>query len=141
MKRTSDRAMVVKLCLDGKVVNIVSAYAPQAGWDEVEKVTFWEEVDRQLSEIPAEERLIIGGDMNGHVGRTREGIERVHGGWGVGERNDEEERSHLRGVRNCKILNGECVATQHMVVVMDLEIRNTVKGRLHVSHQQLSGGS
>ncbi|XP_066953239.1 uncharacterized protein [Macrobrachium rosenbergii] len=62
------------------------------GCDEVEKVAFWEEMDRQLSEIPAEERLIIGGDMNGHVGRTTEGIERVHGDWGVGERNDEEER-------------------------------------------------
>ncbi|XP_066982188.1 uncharacterized protein [Macrobrachium rosenbergii] len=80
--------MVVKLCLDGKIVNIVSAFAPKVRCDEDEKVA----VDRQLSEIPAEERLIIGGDMNGHIGRTREGIERVHGGWGVGERNDEEER-------------------------------------------------
>ncbi|XP_066980763.1 uncharacterized protein [Macrobrachium rosenbergii] len=109
--------------------------------------------------------------MKGHVGRTREGIERVHGGWGVEERNDEEERvvdctassglaidnswfekkgnqyityksgtresqidflmcrrSHLREMRNCKILNGECVAAQHRVVVMDSEKRNTVKG-------------
>ncbi|XP_066941395.1 uncharacterized protein [Macrobrachium rosenbergii] len=64
----------------------------QVGCDEVEKVEIWKEMDRQLSEIPAEERLIIGSDMNEYVGRTREGIERVHGGWGVGERNDERER-------------------------------------------------
>ncbi|XP_066964196.1 craniofacial development protein 2-like [Macrobrachium rosenbergii] len=75
-----------------KKVNTVGAYGPQAGCDEVKKVAFWEEMDRQLSEIPAEERLIIGGNMNGRVGRTREGIERVHGGWGVGERIDEGER-------------------------------------------------
>ncbi|XP_066947057.1 uncharacterized protein [Macrobrachium rosenbergii] len=91
--------MVVKLCLGGKIVNIMSAYAPQAGCDEAEKVAFLEEMDRQLSEIPAEEGLIIGGDMNGHVGRTREGTERVHGGWGVGERNDEGE-----GVVDCAVL-------------------------------------
>ncbi|XP_066943496.1 uncharacterized protein [Macrobrachium rosenbergii] len=84
--------MVVKLCLDGKIVNIVSAYARQAGCDEVEKVAFWEVMDKQLSAIPAEERLIIGGDMNRHIGRTRKDIERMHGGWEVGERNDEVER-------------------------------------------------
>ncbi|XP_066946150.1 craniofacial development protein 2-like [Macrobrachium rosenbergii] len=92
VRRTNDRAMVVKLFLDGKTVNIVSAYPPQAECDKVEKVAFWQEMDRHLSEIQAEERSIIAGDMNVHVGRTREGIERVHGGWGVGERNDDGER-------------------------------------------------
>ena len=26
-----------------------------------------------------EERVIVGGDLNGHIGRSREGIERIHG--------------------------------------------------------------
>ncbi|XP_066967139.1 uncharacterized protein [Macrobrachium rosenbergii] len=107
MKRASDRAMVVKLCLDGEIANIVSAYAPQAGCDEVEKVAFWEEMYQQLSEIPGDGRFVIGGDINGHVGRTREGIERVHGGWGVGERNDEGE-----GVVDCAVSFDNC---QHLV--------------------------
>ncbi|XP_066990050.1 uncharacterized protein [Macrobrachium rosenbergii] len=55
LKTTSDRAMHVKLCLGGKIVNVLSAYAPQARCDEVEKVVFWEEMNRQLSEMAAEE--------------------------------------------------------------------------------------
>ncbi|XP_066953396.1 uncharacterized protein [Macrobrachium rosenbergii] len=92
MKRTSDTAVVVKLYLHGKISQHCECLAPQAGCDEVEKMAFWEEMNLQLSEIPVEKRLIIGGDMNGHVGRTREGTEKVHGGWGVGERNDEGKR-------------------------------------------------
>lgn len=34
-----------------------------------------------------------------------------------------------REVRNCKVAHGECVTAQHRVLVMDLEIRSTVKGR------------
>ncbi|XP_068228009.1 uncharacterized protein [Palaemon carinicauda] len=58
---------------------------------EEEKDTFWEEMDQELRIIPAKERVIIGGDLNGHLAISRERIERVHGGCGVGERNDGEE--------------------------------------------------
>ena len=37
------------------------------------------------------ERVIVG-DLNGHVGISREAIERTHGGCGVGENNEEGER-------------------------------------------------
>ena len=30
--------------------------------------------------IPAEEKIFIGGDFNGHVGNSRSGFENVHGG-------------------------------------------------------------
>ena len=92
VKRVSDRIMVIKLCMEGEMVNIACVYAPQAGCEEEEKESFWEEMDQELSGIPAGERLIIGGDMNGHIGRNRVGIERVHGGWGVGMRNADGER-------------------------------------------------
>ena len=36
--------------------------------------------------------MIVGGDLNGHVGISKEAIERIHGGWGVGEKNEEGER-------------------------------------------------
>ena len=68
---TGSRAMVMKLCLDEKIVNMVSAFAPETGCDEVEKVAFWEEMDQKISEIPAEEIFVMGGDMSGHVRRTR----------------------------------------------------------------------
>ena len=35
--------------------------------------------------------VIVGGNRNGHLGISREGIERIHG-WGVGEKNGEGER-------------------------------------------------
>ncbi|XP_075990214.1 uncharacterized protein LOC142985856 [Anticarsia gemmatalis] len=37
------------------------------------------------------EEIYIGGDFNGHVGRANVGYERIHGGWGFGQRNREGE--------------------------------------------------
>ena len=45
-------------------------------------------MDQELSATMDEERVIVGGDLNGHIGRSREGIERIHGGWGMGDWND-----------------------------------------------------
>ena len=33
----------------------------------------------ELRVIPEGERVIVGGDLNGHVGSSREAIERIHG--------------------------------------------------------------
>jgi hypothetical protein len=41
--------------------------------------------------MPIREKLFIGGDLNGHVGATNVGFERVHGGFGYGGRNQEGE--------------------------------------------------
>ena len=41
---------------------------------------------------PEDEIIMLGGDLNGHVGRCNANIRRVHGGWGVGERNEEGEQ-------------------------------------------------
>ena len=100
----------------------------------------------------------------------REGIERIHGGWGMGDRNDEGEeivetalafdlaivntffekkvnqyvtynsggresqidflmcrRCRLKEVINCKVINGEAVAAQHRVLVIDWEIQRGKK--------------
>ena len=48
-------------------------------------------MDQQLRAIPEAEKVIVGGDLNGHVGISREAIERIHGGLGVGEKNEEGE--------------------------------------------------
>ena len=44
-----------------------------------------------VSAIPIREKLFIGGDLNGHVGTSNVGFERVHGGFGYGSRNQEGE--------------------------------------------------
>ena len=74
------------------VVNIICAYAPQVGCTEEEKETFWEQMDQELSATLDDERVIVGGYLNGHIGRSRDGIERIHGGWGMRDRNDEGEK-------------------------------------------------
>ena len=172
VNRKSDRIMSLKLGLGATVVNIVCAYAPQTGCTEEEKDAFWEEMDQELRTIPGRERVILGGDLNGHLGISRTGIDRVHGGWGVGERNEGGERvidfavafdlalintffekkesrlityrsggresqidlllckrHHLIEVSNCKVINGESVAAQHRMVVIDCRLRNCRKSR------------
>ena len=49
-------------------------------------------MDHELRAIPEGERVIVGGDLNGHVGISREAIERIHRGWGMGAKNEGGER-------------------------------------------------
>ena len=44
-----------------------------------------------VSTVPISEKLFLGGDLNGHVGATNVGFERVHGGFGYSSRNQEGE--------------------------------------------------
>ncbi|PWA60844.1 hypothetical protein CTI12_AA378710 [Artemisia annua] len=46
-------------------------------------------VDFQAIQSQQASRLIIGGDLNGHIGATADGYAGVHGGFGFGVRNDE----------------------------------------------------
>ena len=64
---------------------------PQVGCTEEEKEMFREHMDLELSATLDGDRVIVGGYLNGHIGRNREGIEKIHGGWGMGDRNDEGE--------------------------------------------------
>ena len=83
--------MRIKLVYGEERINVISAYAPQAGSDETEKEVFWRDLDEVQGEVPKEERCIVGGDLNGHIGQDNEGVRRVHGGKGMGARNQEGE--------------------------------------------------
>ena len=91
VKRQGDRIILVKLVLGDVVLNIISAYAPQVGLSESEKRKFWEDLDDMVRAVPTNEKLFIGGDLNGHVGSTNAGYELAHGGFGYGSRNQGED--------------------------------------------------
>ena len=90
ISRISDRIILLKLaCPNTKeVTTIISAYAPQQGLPELEKDQFYEQLEITTRQA---ETVIIGGDLNGHVGRDgRESTS--HGNIGLGERNEEGDR-------------------------------------------------
>ena len=65
----------MKLVIPGMSINVIPVYAPQQGCSQAEKDLFWNQLNGTLSGIPEGEDLIVAGDLNGHVGRDREGVE------------------------------------------------------------------
>ena len=169
--RKGDRIILIKLVIGRDIINIISAYAPQVGLDEQTKTQFWELMDELIRGVPSDEKLYIGGDFNGHVGRDCVGYELVHGGHGFGDRNGDGERildfavafnlviantyyikrdEHLitfksgtnksqidffltrktdKTCKNCKVIPGESLTTQHRVLVLDIIIKNQLRKR------------
>ena len=81
---------MVKLVIGDLVLSVTSAYAPQVGLNENTKRDFWKGLEDMVRSVPIEEKLFIGGDLNGHVGASNRGFEGVHGGFvGYGIRNQE----------------------------------------------------
>ena len=89
VERTCDRVMRMKLEIEGEVWHIISCYVPQVRCTQEEKDELWEHMDAEMQAVPRSERLIVAGDLNDHVGRDRDGHDEVHGGHGLGVRNDE----------------------------------------------------
>lgn len=168
VERISDRIMYVKLALDNQpVLNIISVYAPQTGCDKNEKDLFWEGLEDLLQTIPLEERKLVAGDLNGHVGQRAPKDSVIHGDLGYGISNsqgfdiinvatrfnlpivntyfrkkDEHlityksgssasqidfflcDRAILRYFKDCKVIPGEPLTTQHRLLVACLQIPN-----------------
>ncbi|XP_076893777.1 uncharacterized protein LOC143545858, partial [Bidens hawaiensis] len=80
--------MVLRLVLGEEVVIVVCAYAPHIGLGDQEKREFWDLLDAVVGGIPRGERICIGGDFNGYIGRANDGFQAVHGGFGFGNRNE-----------------------------------------------------
>jgi hypothetical protein len=91
IKPQGDMIILVKLLVGDLVFNVISAYAPQIGFNESVKMQFWEELGALVSSVPISEKLFIGGDLNRHVCSTRVGFDGVHRGFGYGSRNQEGE--------------------------------------------------
>ena len=74
VKRASDRLMAMKLEVNGSILNIVSAYAPQVNNSMEEKNDFWEDLDGLIESTLIEERIVLGADLNGLVGEGNIGM-------------------------------------------------------------------
>ncbi|XP_064121569.1 uncharacterized protein LOC135226021 [Macrobrachium nipponense] len=53
---------------------------------------FWSDLEEEIEKVPADERCLVWGDPNGHVGQNNYVISHIHGGYGYDERNAEGER-------------------------------------------------
>lgn len=89
VRRVNGRLISIKLVVGGFTLNMISAYAPQVGLDKEVKRNFWEDLGEVVHGIPHTEKLFIGGDFNGHIGKTARGYDDVCGGFGFGGRNEE----------------------------------------------------
>ena len=84
--RVTDRIICLKMELDGVVLNVISAYAPQMGCIHKEKKTFWLDLDETMGKIPRNERIVVGAELNGHVGEGNNGDEGCMGRHGLGKK-------------------------------------------------------
>ena len=89
VKRVSDRLMAMKLKLKRSILNIVSMYAPQVNNSMEEKNDFWQDLDGLIESISKEEKIVLGADLNGHVGEGNIKEEEIMGRYGAGTRNKE----------------------------------------------------
>ena len=87
VKRISDRLMAMKLEVKGLMLNIVSAYAPQVNNSMEEKNDFWQDLDGLMESVSKQERIVLGADLNGHVGEGNMGDEEITGRYDAGTRN------------------------------------------------------
>ena len=91
--RCSDRLIRVKLVTRDGLLNIISAYSPQAALKNEEKEAFWDNFEQMVRKVPDGEKAIICGDLNAHIGRISEGFKNTHGGVGYGKKNDDGDRA------------------------------------------------
>ena len=73
--RKGDRLILVKVVVGDLILNVIRAYAPQVGLDMSIKRQFWEDLEGLVSSVPTNEKLFIGGYLNGHVGTINTGFE------------------------------------------------------------------
>ncbi|XP_063584679.1 craniofacial development protein 2-like [Penaeus indicus] len=92
VQRPSDRLMIIKVLAGKSLINIVSGYTPQIGCEDQEKEEFREQLEQSFREIPEEEEIFLGADLNCHVRETVGGYEACHGGFGYSPRNEEGEK-------------------------------------------------
>ncbi|VDO61664.1 unnamed protein product [Heligmosomoides polygyrus] len=90
--RFDDRLMKIVVAAKEQLYHFFSAYAPQTGCSDQAKDEFWSLLDEKTAEVPSKDVVIVAGDLNGHVGATKDGYS-CHGGFVYGSRNADGERA------------------------------------------------
>ncbi|XP_009594744.1 uncharacterized protein [Nicotiana tomentosiformis] len=152
VRRMNERLMTIKLVVGSFTLNIISAYAPQAGLDEEVKRRFWENLDEMVRGIPYTEKLFIEGDFNGHIGAT-------YGANSSFPKKREPLVTFLRSVAetqidyllcrksdrgffmDCKVIPSENLSTFHRLMVMDLESTRKRRKREMYSQHRIKWGA
>nr|GEY09069.1 hypothetical protein [Tanacetum cinerariifolium] len=93
-----------------------------------------------VRECPTNQRLIIGGDLNGHIGAAADGYAEVHEGFRFGDRNEEgctvlefatahdlvvansffKKKADLKACKDCRAFSGEACSSKHRLIVVDV---------------------
>ena len=84
VERFNDRVMKVSIVIGDVVWEVVSCCCPQAGRSVNENKEFYELMDK----VVTSEKVLVGGDFNGHVISDMVGFGEVRGGFGIGQIND-----------------------------------------------------
>ena len=89
VRQMNNRIINVDLSMRSGGINMVQVYTPQQGRPTREKEAFYEQLQECIDTAKYRGRLILCGDMNGHIGQDRAGYERVIGHHVIGGRNAE----------------------------------------------------
>ncbi|EYC40571.1 hypothetical protein Y032_0606g582 [Ancylostoma ceylanicum] len=73
-------------------LHFFSAYSPHTGCCDRVKNDFWMLLEGKTTEIHLEDAIVVAGDLNGHVGATKDGY-RCHRGFEYVTRNEDGGRS------------------------------------------------
>lgn len=123
VKRASDRLMFISLIIGQTIFTVVSAYAPQTGRTEGEKDDFYFKLDALLM---GKDALVLGGDLNGQVGKRTAGFDTVHGGFGFGEQNEDGVRVlDLAMAHNLRVVNTWFKKPQEQLVTFTSGLNRT----------------
>ena len=85
-KRVSDKLLAIKLEVKGSILNIEIAYATQVNNSMEEKNDFWEDLYGLIESVSKQDRIVLGADLNGHVGEGNIGDEEIMVRYGAGTR-------------------------------------------------------
>ena len=86
VRRVRDRVMTLVI-LEADVLRMICEYAPQCGRRSEKTQYFYDELKCEWDMHSTDDLVMCLGDINGHIGRHIDGLDGVHGGLGVGQRN------------------------------------------------------
>ncbi|KAI5098342.1 hypothetical protein C0J45_12069 [Silurus meridionalis] len=134
VKRVSDRVMIVKMEVEGVMINVISAYATQVGCEMEEKEKFWSEGNRVDEEVMGrygfKERNVEGQMVVDFARRMEMAMLNTY----FKKKEDHRvtyksggkctqvdyvlcRRCNLKEIGDCKVLAGDSGARQHQMVV------------------------